>query len=139
MTSKVNIILITHEEVGAALLHAAAMALGELPLPTKVITVGYDVEPEKISEKLKKFLNQTNKHQAFLVLTDLYGATPCNIASGLQKIWPKEQIHVVSGLNLPMLIRVMNYAELTLLELAQKAVSGGRDGVIDCQASVGNI
>ena len=67
-----------------------------------------------------------------MVLTDLFGATPSNIASKLQKKQEKDEICIVTGLNLPMLIRVMNYATLTLGELREKAVSGGKDGVICC-------
>lgn len=130
MTSTVNIILITHEEIGAALLHAVTMALGGLPLPTTVITVNHNADPEKIISKLKKLMDQRDKEQCFLILTDLFGATPSNVASNLQKLERKDTIRIVSGLNLPMLIRVMNYPNSTLEQLTQKAVSGGKDGII---------
>jgi len=61
-----------------------------------------------------------------LVLTDLYGSTPSNIA---QKLIAQRNVHVVSGLNLSMLIRILNYPQLPLLELSEKAVSGGKDGI----------
>ena len=62
------------------------------------------------------------------VLTDMYGSTPSNIACRLTGTHTK----VVAGINLPMLIRVLNYPRLTLTELAEKALSGGRDGIMYC-------
>ncbi len=134
MTAKVNIILITHETVGTALLDAVKMALGVLPLPTTVIAITHQDDPDKIVAKLKRHVDALIKkdpEQDFLLLTDLFGATPSNIASRLQKCESRDKIEVVAGLNLPMLIRVMNYASLPLHELTQKAVSGGKDGIIN--------
>ncbi len=125
----VNVLLITHEEVGSALLHAATSALGELPLPTTVITVNYNSDPEKLTSRLENFVSTTEKNQGLLILTDLFGSTPSNIASKLKQ---DDSVRVITGLNLPMLIRVMNYATLTLPELAEKAISGGKDGIINC-------
>ena len=63
-----------------------------------------------------------------LVLTDVYGATPSNLAEKLPALGL--DLHRVSGLNLPMLLRVLNYPEQPLLELAQTAASGGRSGIL---------
>lgn len=132
MTPRVNIIIITHEKVGEALLHAVKAALGEhLPLSSTVITVSSDANPEKITLALKKLIEETESLEGFLVLTDLFGSTPANIAANLQKMQQKDKIRVVAGLNLPMLIRVMNYPDLSLPLLAEKAISGGKDGVIN--------
>ena len=62
----------------------------------------------------------------------MFGATPSNIAGS---ITPKERVRVVCGVNLPMLIRVLNYCGLDLETLADKAVTGGRDGILvaDCE------
>jgi len=62
-----------------------------------------------------------------LVLADLYGATPCNIGLSLSSLGVR--LRCVSGLNLPMLLRVLNYAEKPLDELAEIAASGGRGGI----------
>lgn len=128
MTDKVNVIIMAHEKIGAAFVHAITTALGELPLPTTVITVSYHVDPDEIIVKTKKMIHQMSQAPGFLILTDLFGATPSNIASSLQQ--SHDNIYVVTGLNLPMLIRVMNYAHLTLPELVEKALSGGKDGII---------
>ncbi len=125
----VSILLITHEEVGNALLHAATTALGELPLPTTVITVNYNADPDSLVPKLQRLANNIERGHGLLILTDLYGSTPSNIAANLKC---NKHVRIIAGLNLPMLIRVMNYPSLDLSALAQKALSGGRDGVMNC-------
>jgi PTS system ascorbate-specific IIA component len=64
-----------------------------------------------------------------LILTDLYGSTPGNIAKNLLV---DSGFKLVSGMNLPMLIRILNYPELDLEAMAEKAVSGGKDGILLC-------
>ena len=126
----VAILLITHQEIGDALLNTAQQTFGELPLPVTPVAVNYDVEPDMLVSKLTNFIQQLNDGDGVLVLTDMFGATPCNLAIALEKV---SMVKVVSGLNLPMLIKVLNYPALDLEALAKKAVCGGKDGVIDCQ------
>lgn len=126
----VKVVLITHENVGASLLKTAEKTLGTLPLTTTVVKVSQNCNTDKIKLKLDKLVQDTASQQGVLVLTDMYGATPSNLALNLNDLAPN--IRIVSGLNLPMLVRVMNYPSLDLDALAEKAVSGGRDGVLDC-------
>ena len=127
----VHLIVIAHDDVGVALLNTVARTLGELPLPTHVISVAPDSKPENIQTQLECIINTTDTTHGLLVLTDLYGSTPCNLANSLKQA----NISVIAGLNLPMLFRVMNYAELNLQELSNKALTGGRDGVVICSES----
>lgn len=124
-----TIVLITHENIGAELLKIVTQTYETLPLPTIVITVRSDSNSDEVLAKLHALAKAKATNESFLVLADMYGSTPCNLALELQ-IYPN--IEVVSGLNLPMLMKVMNYSHLGLSELAQKAICGGRDGVIDC-------
>lgn len=126
----VNVILITHDEIGNAILSAATNTLGELPLPATVVSVAQNTDPEDLIPRLINITECFGKDCGILVLTDIYGSTPSNIA---QQLHNNHNIRIVSGLNLPMLIRVMNYPTLSLNELAEKAFSGGRDGVINCE------
>jgi len=73
-------------------------------------------------------LRRVDGGQGVLVLTDLYGATPSNLAAKLARIGTP--VRRVSALSLPMLLRVMNYAELDLDELPAVAAAGARNGVI---------
>jgi mannose PTS system EIIA component len=125
----VSVFIITHEEIGRALLNVATMTFGKLPLPTSVVNVERDMIPDDIMPTLQESVDKKlSNGEDLLILTDLFGSTPCNIATQLQH----DRVRIVSGLNLPMLVRVMNYATLPLAELAEKAISGGRDGVVNC-------
>jgi len=124
----VKILLITHEDIGAALLKATTKTYGKLPIPTKVIAVNYRTDPDTLLPRLKMTATRLQPEEGILILTDMFGSTPCNLALALQQY----NIHVISGLNLPMLIKTMNYPSLTLDELAEKAICGGKDGVVDC-------
>lgn len=126
----VRLMLITHGEVGQALLEAVTTTLGELPLATLTMAIAADGDPETLGPRLSRFVASLENHQELLILTDLFGATPTNIACQVNHA---PNVKVVSGLNLPMLIRVMNYPELNLNDLVAKAVSGGQDGILCCE------
>jgi len=125
----VGILLITHDNIGAVLLRTAIEVLGICPLSTSALAAPSDCDPERVLETARQAARELDNGGGVLVLTDLYGATPSNIACRLRRF---HELRVVSGLNLPMLIRVLNYPDLDLEELQHKAVSGGRDGVLTC-------
>ncbi len=125
----VSIILITHEDIGNAMLHIAERTYGKLPLPVTPVAVSYQNDPDILLPKLGQFIQRADSGDGVLLLTDMFGSTPCNLAQNLEQFG---HIKVVSGLNLPMLIKVLNYPQLDLVQLAEKAIEGGRNGVMDC-------
>ena len=124
---KVGILLITHNNIGAVMLRTAIDVVGISPLSTGVLAAASDCDPEQILADARQAARELDGGDGVLVLTDLYGATPSNIACRLRS---HHELRIVSGLNLPMLIRVLNYPDLDLEALQQKAVSGGRDGIM---------
>jgi len=122
----VGLLVITHNNVGAALFDAAISVLGECPFPFEILPVAQNCDPEERLEKARDHLKDLNNDDGVLVVTDMYGSTPSNIASKLSA----DNITIISGLNLPMLVRIMNYPNLSLDKLANKAVSGGQTGII---------
>ena len=129
----VSILIITHDNVGQSLLVAAVNTLGFCPLSAQLLSVPLDCEPNALTDSARKKINKLNKGDGVLILTDIYGSTPSNIAC---KLLNEDQIRVVSGVNLPMLIRVLNYPNLELDELVVKAVSGGKEGIMDCSINL---
>ena len=125
----VGILLITHDDIGAILLQSATDILGICTASTRTLSAPSNCDPEHILEDAKQATQELDSGDGVLVLTDMYGATPSNIACRLQAFG---QVRIVSGLNLPMLIRILNYPDLSLDELQHKAVTGGRDGVLTC-------
>ena len=123
----VGVLIVSHELLGQAMLDISIKALGICPLATQVLSVPLDEDPDILVNKAEELALKLNSGDGVLVLTDLCGSTPSNIASRLANV---NQIEIVAGLNLPMLIRILNYPNLGLNELAKRAVNGGRQGII---------
>jgi len=124
----VGILLLTHEGIGSALVAVAQRLLRQLPLKTEAFEVPFDGDPDALLPQASAALRRVDDGAGVLVLTDLYGATPSNLAAKLARIGTP--VRRVSALNLPMLLRVMNYAELGLDELPAVAAGGARNGVV---------
>lgn len=124
----VGILLITHPGIGSALLETASRLLGRLPLEARAFDVEFDadlaVQLPRASAALKKVMGDDGA----LVLSDVYGASPARLAHQLTQI--AAPCRRVAGLSLPMLLRVMNYGDQNLDELARTAANGGRNGVV---------
>ncbi|AXK71389.1 PTS fructose IIA subunit family protein [Lysobacter sp. TY2-98] len=123
----VGILLVTHEGIGSALRSVAERLLTPLPLRVEVFEVAFDADPDVALPSASAALRRADSGDGVLVLTDVFGATPANVASRLARLGTP--IRRVSALNLPMLLRVLNYAELDLDALPAVAVAGGRNGV----------
>lgn len=126
----VALCLITHDRIGESLLETAVSMLGSRPLPAGVISVAPSADPETVLAQAKGQIHRLDQGEGVIVLTDMFGATPSNIASALRG--DSGQIVVIAGVNLPMLVRLLNYPGLTLSQLADKAVSGGQEGIFKC-------
>lgn len=130
----VSILTITHGNVGKELVATAATTLGELPLMCETLSVANNSKPDKLLLEAQDICKKIDAGDGVLVLTDIFGSTPSNICTKLRNNTDIE-VRVIAGLNLPMLIRTMNYPKLSLDKLAEKALSGAHDGIIDCQAN----
>ncbi|MCK5663152.1 MAG: PTS mannose transporter subunit IIA [Thiotrichaceae bacterium] len=132
----VGILLITHDDIGSSLLESLRRILGPtLPLQVKALPIRHDNDPLAFCYHAEIFCRYLNKGSGVLVLTDFFGATPCNIACSLLPHYP---VRIISGVNLPMLMKIMNYSSSDLETLAKKAMSGGREGVLNINVLLGN-
>ncbi len=124
----VGVLLVTHPGIGSSILAAAQRVLRVMPLKVSVFEVPWDVDDrEAYARRLNQELRELDQGQGVLALVDLYGASPFNMAVSQE---PGRTVSRVSGLNLPMLLRVFNYAEKDLDGLVAVARDGGRNGVI---------
>ncbi|HEY4582218.1 MAG TPA: PTS fructose IIA subunit family protein [Lysobacter sp.] len=123
----VGILLVTHEGIGTALRGVAERLLTPLPLRVEVLEVPFDADPEAVLPAASAALRRADGGAGVLVLTDLYGASPANLAARLSRLGTP--VRRVSALNLPMLLRVLNYADMALDDLPAIAIAGGRNGV----------
>ena len=124
----VGILLITHEGIGNALVAVATRLLRKLPLETEAFEVPFDGDLDALLPLASAALRRVDGGHGVLVLTDLYGATPSTLAARLARLGTP--VRRVSALSLPMLLRVMNYADLGLDELPAVAAAGARNGAI---------
>ena len=129
----VGLLIVTHGQVGPALLQSATEVLGCCPLMARTLEAHNDCNPDDILDQALAAAASLDTGDGLLVLTDLFGSTPSNIACRLQQF---HQASVIAGINLPMLVRVLNYPSLHLDELTHKAISGGRDGVLLCKTRI---
>ena len=125
----VAILLISHNQIASELINTAQQMLAPYSVATTILSISIDDNPDDIRLKFMQTLHEIDQGDGTLILTDMYGSTPSNIACDTSE---RHDIRIVSGLNLPMLIRVLNYPHLNLNELEQKAITGGQDGVVSC-------
>jgi PTS system mannose-specific IIA component len=123
----VGVLLLTHEAMGEALIATAHHILGRLALTVEAQAIPPGSNVEAALRETTAHVRRLDSGDGVLLLTDVYGATPSNIAEKLAD--SGTLVRRVSGLNLPMLLRVLNYSEQNLAELAQTAAHGARAGV----------
>ena len=123
-----GILLITHPGVGSSLLAVATALLRNLPLRTEAFEVPFDADLERLLPAASAALRRVDGGDGVLVLTDLYGASPSNLAARVARLGTP--VRRVAALSLPMLLRVMNYPEQGLDELPATAAAGTRNGAI---------
>ncbi|HHA2894985.1 TPA: PTS sugar transporter subunit IIA [Stenotrophomonas maltophilia] len=123
-----GILLVTHPEVGTALLDVATRLLRQLPLKTEAFEVPFDADLDALLPLASAALRRVDGGDGVLILTDLYGASPANLAGQLARLGTP--VRRVSALSLPMLLRVMNYPEQGLDQLPATAAAGTRNGAI---------
>ena len=123
----IGILIVSHGAFGESLIHSASHVLGKRPLFLRQVGVTVHDDPDAIlpvAEDLIRFLDQG---QGVLVLTDIYGATPSNIAA---RVLRPGHVEGLAGVNLPMLIRALTYREESPEAVIAKALEGASEGVM---------
>ena len=123
----IGILILAHDPVASSFVKAISHVLGNVPAQLEWLDVANNAHPPEVVDQARKRIAQLNSGEGVLVCSDVCGATPCNIATQLSQ---PGQVHVLSGLNLPMLLRAINYRNLKLDEVTEKAVAGGKAGVM---------
>ena len=121
-----GIILVTHDVLGEAMRREAENIL-DRSITVTTVAVSYRAQVDQTLEALRLALSSGADTQGAVVLTDLPGATPHNLAS---QAAAERGIPVISGLNLPMLLKVTNHADSPPFALAELAASGGAQGIL---------
>jgi len=123
----VGILLVAHNTLGESLLDCVKHVLGEAPHNLKILSVCAGDDPQQKLRDGQVLIKQLDEGGGVLVLADIFGATPSNIA---RQLCHAERVMGVAGMNLPMLLRVVRSTDKTLPELAKVAVDGGRECIV---------
>ena len=131
----IGVLIITHGTLGESLIHCASHVLNKRPARLKQLSITAQDDPFNLLPQARALVKELDDGHGVLILTDMYGGSPANIAAKL--ILPG-RIEGVAGVNLPMLIRVLTYRDKSLPMIITKAVSGGCDGVVRMPALIVN-
>jgi PTS system ascorbate-specific IIA component len=123
----IGIFLLTHGTLGESLIHTAIHVLNKRPARLRQLGVTAQDDPLLLLPQAQTIVKELNDGDGVLILTDMYGASPANIAA---KLIVPGKVEAVAGVNLPMLIRALTYRERSLDVMVTKAVSGGCEGVM---------
>lgn len=124
----IGLLLITHDTLGEALVQCACHVLNKRPLQLLQLGVAAGDDPNDLLPLARQMLKLVDGGEGVLILTDIYGASPSNLAS---KLLNPGQVEGLAGINLPMLLRAINYRDKGMDTLLRRATDGGRDGVIN--------
>jgi PTS system mannose-specific IIA component len=109
------------------MIEAAEHMLGSKIPKLNALTANGTESSEEFLQTLQREMNSLDEGQGVLILADVYGASHTNMVQAFLK---KDRIEMIAGVNLPMLIRVLNYRSLVLEELTEKAFAGGNSGIV---------
>lgn len=123
----VGILLVAHNGLGDSLVDCVRHVLGSTPPNLRVLTVLARDDPKSKEEEARALIAQLDSGDGVLLLTDLFGSTPSNIARRLNQ---PGKVEGVSGVNLPMLLRAVSCSSGTLEEVVQKALDAGRGCIV---------
>jgi PTS system ascorbate-specific IIA component len=123
----IGILIVAHGALGQSLVDAVTHVLGTRPPQFGVFPVGADDDPLELLPRARAEVSALDSGDGVAVLADLYGATPCNLATKLAR---PGHVEVIAGVNLPMLVRAFTYRTRGMETLVKKAISGGCEGVL---------
>jgi mannose PTS system EIIA component len=123
----IGILIIAHGTLGESLIHCASHVLNKRPPRLKQLGMTAQDDPLLLLPQARAMVKELDGGSGVLILSDMYGGSPSNIAA---KLLIAGRVEGVAGVNLPMLIRALTYREKPLATLLSKAVSGGCEGVM---------
>lgn len=124
----IGILLITHGTFGESLIQNVCHVLNKRPALIGQLGVAAQDDPLDILPMAKLLLKEVDGGDGVLIMTDILGATPANLAL---KLLEPGRFEGVAGVSLPMLLRALTYRKNGMSTVLKKAISGGHDGIIN--------
>ena len=123
----IGILIISHGTLGESLIHCASHVLNKRPPRLRQLGVTAQDNPLLLLPQARALVKELDDGDGVLILSDIYGGSPSNMAA---KLLSPGKVEGVAGVSLPMLIRALTYRDKSLQTIVTKAVSGGCDGVV---------
>ena len=123
----IGILLITHGTLGEALVQCVSHVMNRRPAQLMQLGISGQDDPLDALPLARRLVELVDSGSGVLILTDILGATPANTAA---KLLEPGRIEGVTGVNVPMLLRVITYRERSIEVLVKKAVAGACEGVV---------
>jgi PTS system ascorbate-specific IIA component len=124
----IGIFLLTHGTYGESLLQCACHVLNKRPPQMAQIGIAAQDDPLDALPLAREVLKMVDSGRGVLILSDIYGATPANLA---MKLLEPGRVEGIAGVNLPMLLRAITYRDRDMETMVTRAIAGGRDGVMN--------
>ena len=119
-------VLVTHGRLGSELLTAAETIIGTIS-HVAAVSIGWHDDVDAASDEIERAMTRVSEGRGVLLLTDLFGGTPTNIASMFLK---EGEAEVITGVNLPMVIKLASQSgEESLADVARRVRDQGREGI----------
>jgi mannose PTS system EIIA component len=124
--SGIGVVVVTHGQLATELLNAAEMIVGELPR-FAAVSIGWHDDVDAAREQIGRAISRVQGPNGVLLLTDMFGGTPSNLAL---TFLAEDQVEVISGVNLPILIKLSGLrASPGLLAVAREMREHGRNAI----------
>jgi PTS system mannose-specific IIA component len=122
----IGVVVVTHGQLATELVNAAEMIVGDLPQFTAV-SIGWHDDVNDAREDIAQAIERVRGTEGVLLLTDMFGGTPSNLGMTFLEI---DRLEVITGVNLPMLIKLANLRESSnLLAVAKEMREHGRNAI----------
>ena len=122
----VGILVVAHGTLADGLVGCATHVFGARPRKVEALNIGPQEDPAELLNRAQHLIEQLDEGDGVLVLNDVFGATPCNVAC---RVLQPGRVEGVSGVNVPMLLKAISYQNEPLPQLVTKVMTGGAEGV----------
>ena len=123
----IGIVIVTHKQLGDALIDAAEFILGARPDGVVSVSININENADKLREKISEGIKNVNMKEGVLILTDMFGGTPSNLSYSFLE---EGRTEVISGVNLPILIKAINTRkDMDISKLAQCTETYGKKSI----------
>ncbi len=121
----IGIVVVSHGRLAEELLNATRTIVGAEPPSMVAVSIGWGDEVQAAQEAIERAIAAVDQGQGVLVLTDMFGGTPTNLSLPFLS----DQVEIVTGVNLPMLIKLHSHRKGSLGDVARMVCAQGKEAI----------